>query len=55
MPDFFIALNAAITSLKDEGLAEIELIWQEQYDDRAITLTVIARSETEDLVAEVDE
>jgi hypothetical protein len=56
MPDFMTAYFAAVCSVKDGDVEEIELMWQEQYDDRAITATITIRGiVAEEADAEVDE
>jgi hypothetical protein len=55
MPEFMTAYYAAVCSVKDGEAAEIEMIWQEQYEDRAVTLTVTIRGEFDEIESEVGE
>lgn len=55
MPDLLTIYYAAVCSVKDGEVDEIEVMWQEQYDDRAVTATITIRGIVEEADAEVDE
>jgi uncharacterized Zn finger protein len=56
MPDLLTIYYAAVCSVQDGEVDEIEVMWQEQYDDRAVTATITIRGViTEEADAEVDE